>query len=190
MAGKSGVISSNEQLNTYLMKTKNLMKTKIEVLLLFAVLLFASCRRAITFSANGIVVYAPNNTVEVKTITQTRENNNIPLVEIISDGKIHEVESEIAMTAGYGLYYPDMDYNFYLTATDTTEYYILQQNFSVNKTYITAVNAFEKYGADVIIQAFKTQAPEYITCITSKETQTIKGSFFQWFYDIDLTIEE
>ena len=91
------------------------MKTKIEVLLLFAVLLFASCRRVIAFSANGIVVYAPNNTVEVKTITQTRENNNIPLVEIISDGKIHEVVSEIAMTAGYGLYYPDMDYNFYLT---------------------------------------------------------------------------
>ena len=44
--------------------------------------------------------------------------------------------------------------------------------------------------ADVIIQAFKTQAPEYITCIISKETQAVKGSFFQWFYDIDLTIEE
>lgn len=157
----------------------------------FTLSMFVSCRGSLTTNENVIAVYAPNNYVEVRSITQTHEKKTIPIVESISGGEVYYVECEILNTESGAIYYPDMDYNFYLTASDTNEYYVFPYVLviNINGSGITPLSrACELYGTDVVVAALKEQAPQSLITILTTQTQTIEGSFFQPQYRVDLTI--
>ena len=170
------------------------MKTYKILMLLLTVIILVSCRELLATHENCIVVYAPNNTVEVRTITQTRDKKTSPMVEELSNGKLHYVISKILVTDPGAIYYPDMDYNFYLTASNESEYYVFNYapHMHINGAKsISIKQAFETYGADVIMNAIKEQSPQSVIIISSSQEQKTLGSFFQIGRQVlDLTIAE
>ena len=151
-----------------------------------------SCHKVLRLEDNIIAVYAPNNSVEVRAITQTHEKKTIPIEENISGGEIHCVECKILNTEPGAIYYPDMDYNFYLTASDASEYYVFPYVLvvSINGSGIMPLlRACEQYGTDVVVTALQEQAPQSLITVSTTQPQVIKGSFFQPQYQAELVIE-
>lgn len=169
----------------------NRLRLKNTIWLLWVIIFLSSCHNSLITMENVIGVYAPNNSVEVRSITQTHEKKTIPIEENISGEEIHCVECKILNTEPGAIYYPDMDYNFYLTASDANEYdvfpyvLVIRINDSVR---IPLSRACELYGTDVVVAALKEQAPQSLITVSTTQTQTIQGCFFQPQYNVDLLI--
>ncbi|MGN0227801.1 MAG: hypothetical protein ACI4AI_07070 [Paludibacteraceae bacterium] len=139
-----------------------------------------SCKPRLYSETNAFYVYAPDNQIEIQGITQTKTNGNIPFRYAINDNQLHYISTEVIEEFKKGLYYPNTDYNFYITAANANEYYIyIRCALRINKELDNLAVHCAKYGTDRVINAIKEQAPEYIMCISSTEKQVIQGLYFQ-----------
>lgn len=161
---------------------------------LICCLVLTSCRPRLYSESNTLYVYAPNNQLEIHGITQTKTNGNIPFRYDINDNQLHFISTDVITEFKKGLYYPNADYDFYITAANTKEYYIyIPYVLRINNDLEDLLTHCSKYGTEIVINAIKDQTPEDIICISSTEEQTIKGLYFRQEYRghiSNITIEQ
>ena len=153
--------------------------------IIYGILCF-SCKPLTFGDLNSICIYAPDNSVDVYSITQDFQTGRTSTYyEKIDDNRIHCITTHVVSTKA-GPTNPEEDYLFKTVASNLNEYYVFSYSvLKINKQRDDLVAHCAKYGTDRVINAIKEQAPDYIMCISSINEQKNHGSYFRSIYMLD-----